>query len=430
MARSYDGDELKLGPWTKGANNVAQEASVPANQARVLSNVDLTDEGKPRRRQGVTQILSRPDSHSIWSDGSRMYYASADTLYAIIDGEVDAVVTTGLSPDEPLAYVLIEPYVYVSDGYHSWRVSGTSAEPWGVPVPAHAPSLTASATGGLAAGRYQATITFAMASGEESGAPTPNVVDVGEGGGIAMADFPPPPANVTRVRIYMTKQNGSELLFAGAAPYNVTSINVGERTLGRKLQTIDMEPLPAANEATYYNGRLYIARDTELLWSEALAYSIYSPEFNRLPFLSSIKLLAAMPAGGKGIFCATDTQTYFLFGDDPAEFKRIEAHPYGAVPGSMTMVPAEELAIEGLTYAVPVWLSNNGGFVAGLPNGTVQVLTGGRYSAPRGDRAASLFRSERGISQVITAIRPPVQASPVGMTDSVSMTVTRNGINI
>ncbi len=431
MARPTDSELAKLSLWPGGINNVASEAMLRGGQLRSAVNVDIDDTGVPSRRVGYTQLAAESGAHSLWSNGVKMFYAAGSNL-RMHDGVSSQLLYTNLQHDVPLCYATIEPNTYISDGTVALCVRNDgSLSTWGVTAPEGPTYATPlEDVGGMAAGDYLVAITYSNDLGEESGTGSSLRVTVPEGGGITVGFPPVAPPDAVRTRLYISKPNGSQPLFASSFAANAASVTVGHASLGRALDTQFCARLPAANFAAYYNGRLYIASGDMLQWSRPLAYGLLDEAYAFQKFMTNITGIAAMPEGGGGIYVGTGTRMYFLRGKDPSNFDMVEAYPSGVVPGSLVMVPATALNIETVSLRVPVWMSTSGVFCVGGPNGQVLATTEAYFSGDVAERAAALFRSVDGINQVLVSMQKPLRSSKLAVTDSASATVVRNGIEV
>lgn len=429
MARPTEGQLQDLGPWVRGQNNLSEEARLAYESFRASANIDVTDTGGIRRRVGYQRVVSVPGARGLWSNRHRAFYAVAQNLYSF-DGQNSVLLHTGLHPHNPLAYCAIEPTVYVTDGASGYAISPVGVvRRWSPPEPARQPVATALSYGGLTAGRYMVAVTHAYAGGTESGTSSSTVVDVPDGGGIQLADFPVPPSDVN-FRVYVSNANGTELFFYGAVPPTVLTVDITSRPLGRKLTTMFKSSLPAGQHLGYFQGRLYSASGNLMYWSEPMTYGLTDLSRNYVMLSSPFTMIAGLPEGAGGMFVASEHRTLFLRGNNPAQFEQIEAYPYGVVSGTLTYVAASMLGMEGESHSLPVWMSRNGVFCVGMPNGKVSPVNEATFAAAVGNSGASMFRMQRGVPQVVTSMSGALEANSFAVADTASMTVTRNGIEV
>jgi hypothetical protein len=317
-------------------------------------------------------------------------------------------IASGLHPTNPVYYAELASWLFYSDGLAAGRVDLPTmvAAPWALNTPWGIGTLAANASGGMAAGDYLVTCTYANAAGEESGAPLAERVTVAAGGGIALTGIPQPTQiQATRIRFYVTSANGTELEFHSSVPVGTTSTALTQVQRGRKLETHLLEPMPAAKHLAIYNGRLYGTVDNYTIFSKPLRYGLYDPAEDFIMHESNPSMLATVSSGGinAGLFVAVGSRTYFLAGEDPKKFQQVVVYGSGAVDGSLTYVPgsAFDPELNLGTDLLPVWLATNGVICVGAPSGRVVPLTEGRYVAAMHERAAAIYREVNGIRQIL-----------------------------
>lgn len=80
MAIPSDSELLSLGPFPRGANNLALENRVPRGSFRLGVNVDVTDDGRLVRRDGSELIYTADEPHSLFGYGPRRSSAERHQL--------------------------------------------------------------------------------------------------------------------------------------------------------------------------------------------------------------------------------------------------------------------------------------------------------------------------------------------------------------
>ncbi len=425
-----ESDLVQIGPFPSGANNLALETSVPSRSYRRGVNVDVADDGKVSRRKGRVKEFDAVDVHSLFGVGNRGFFAVRDMLFGFtVDGDVvsDPVpLYDNLDVDVPLTYTLIDPDLFVSDGRENLRISLDGAvDAWALPAPTP-PVCAVSTDGSLDPGRYFIGTSFKAWSGEE-GALTPLVlVDLPDGGKITLT-LPAAPAGAQRTMVYMTKPNGKEPLLLAAVPTNVASLGITKQNLGRPPVTLDMDPMPAGAFSCVWNGRLLVAYDNLVYWSEPNQYGVTKSMFNYLVFSEPVTMLAAIDTAG-GFFVGQESKVYFVAGADPADSRLVGAYSAGAIPGTLTMIPGARLPFEEPpVMPVPMWVASNGVFCVGLPDGTIAPLTETRYAAKKADFGAAMFVQRGGINRYVATLRNPTDNN-FAMTDQITAEVVRNNL--
>lgn len=432
MAGVADAQLVRLTGWPQGLNNVAAETSLAAPELRTARNVDLADDGKPRRRRGYRRICAGSGIRGLWADPDTGlgFFAEGAALRAVdAFGTVTTILADGVSPYADVAFCRLADRVYWTDGGVTGSITDAlDARPWGCPNPAGQPLVSPAAVGGLHAGTYQVAITYRDDRGEESGATLAALVDVSEGGGIQLSSIPQPNApTVTTVRVYLSPPNGDALLHHRDLPIGITNVIVGVGFAGKPLETQFLSPMPPGQAIAALNGRLFVADGKTLRWTPALRYGLTHRANATIGFAQRIDVLIDVGEAqdGAGLYVAAGERTFFLAGWDAGATTRVIAHPYGAVPGTARAVPAAAFGIES-TRRAAYWLGRNGVACLGLPGGQVVPLTAARAVADRYERGATLFCERDGIRQAITALSGHAGAQPLAVRDRLVARVTRH----
>lgn len=400
--------------WPAGIDNLNAEQSLQRDDQgktvialRDAENVDLDRQGKPSRRGGYAKVVSASSAHSLWGDPDFPFglYVDGGNLMGLREDAETFQIRDGLGL-QPVSCALAAGSAYWSSASQNGKVTadGTPA-PWGITSPPGPPSAVLASNGGLAGGRYQVTATFLSASGEESGAPEGVVLDVPTNGGLQLQDIPQPPDNTWRVRIYATPTNGDVFYAAMTLPAGMTSAVLGVHRPGKPLATQFLDVMPPGHIVRWFNGRLYVAMNNVMGYTEALRYGLTHLSNNRLTFQTRLAMMEPLGAGDEaaGIFVASGAKTYWLPGADPAQFNLKIVRAHGVVPGTSIRVPGDVFGLE-TTAPVIYWLDDAGTGCLGLPGGVVVPLRQNQVIAPAAEAGASLYRDQDGYRQVITAL--------------------------
>lgn len=414
-----------------GRNNLDPIERLKPDQLATAVNVDIDADGQVKRREGFSSVYSGANLHSLWAGGDYLLCVEGQELKRLTvnaDGTLSAATLAGgFMPGRPLAYEMVNGDVYLSNGVITGKVAAGALVPWGVQTPARQPALAADSVGGLDAGAYQVAVTFVSATGEESGSPAPQTIDIPQGGGILLSLLPAPTeANVESTRIYVSPPNEDALYLAAEIPAGTPNAYVYKWDTGMPLQTLLLDKMPPSVSITRLGGRLYGAWGNVLYWTEPLRYGLYRPAQNWRPFPGG-DLRAIGAVEGAGLYVVGD-KTWFLSGTDPAAATLTEVLSYGGPRQHMLRVPREAFTGVEITVAdVPVWLSERG-FHAGLPGGVLN-LTERKAVVDSYQRIAALYRERNGRRQVIVTGANP-GGSSLSMGDHVTAEVRRNGVVI
>ncbi|HRO60513.1 MAG TPA: hypothetical protein PK177_15325, partial [Burkholderiaceae bacterium] len=229
MAGVRDGQLYKAGPWPRGVNNTAEEGALPENEygtrpiaLREAVNVDLTAQGRPRRRRGYAPAMSGALAHSGWRDSALPFglYVDGGALKAVFDD----LTTQDLGVDvgnAPVSYARINDRVFFSNNSVSGLITpDLQAWSWAPECPLGQPACAAATGYSLDKGMYQVAVTFTDLLGRESGAALAVQLDVGQDGGIELSNIPQPldPVATPTVNFYATGADDQVLRLYTSAP--------------------------------------------------------------------------------------------------------------------------------------------------------------------------------------------------------------------
>jgi hypothetical protein len=371
-------DSVNHRGFPRGVNNLLADHDEGLRGAlRYGVNVDILKSGLPRTRRGIRQAIADAGAHSLYSDGARMVWATANTLKLARANLSPITLRTDAKFAAPLSYTEINGEIYFTSQKINGKITaGDTYEPWGVTPPSTAPSLSA-ATG---ARFVQVTCAFVQSTGDVSGAPRGAVVACGDTPSIAVTGIPQSSdARVVATRLYVTDLDGKEFYKHADVPAGVTTFVVaGTLARGEKLKTQFMTCPPLGHLVDYESGRLHVAVDTLVIPTEALRYGLCRLD-NYAAFPERVTLLKAVE---DGLYVSAD-ETYFISGLGTPGVKQRTVLPFRAIAGAACNVP-------GSTDVM--WLSERG-FVRGGNGGAVRLLTDGTM-APELFASASMGVAE------------------------------------
>lgn len=413
--------------FAEGVDNRTHATRLADGFVRHAENVEIDERGVGSLRDGYALWVDLPGAHSLWDHPLLTFglVADANTLYRLDDDGTLTALATGLNGSR-LSYAVIGRHAFWSNGVQTGRVDllGTAGG-WGVETPLPAFGVAAAATGGLFAGRYGVSMTFTNAAGEEGGAPETEYVDVPEGGGIQVSGVPVSGDGLaTAARIYVTSANGTELFHATTMAPGTATVVIGAGERGKLLATQFLEPFPPATHLLTKAGRLIGAVGRRLVWSRALYPGLWRPTQNSLTLPDEITMIAAPDSPQFVLYVATRKRVYVLQGESIDSTTLSVACAAGAQPGSMAMLPAEVLHMDGVTTATPLWAGTDGVPYAGLLGGVVPLTD--KFVYPIYDQAAAGFVQQGGLSRYLVSGRGG-KTSGLAMGDHVSAEVIQAG---
>jgi hypothetical protein len=154
----------------------------------------------------------------------------------------------------------------------------------------------------------------------------------------------------------------------------------------------------------YFNGRLYIARN-EIIWYSDVNY--FGEVDRRTNFITLENEITMMKAVDDGLWITVGDinrqNTYFISGatTETQSLKRFAG--YGCIEGSDVKIKDGQKVGEGLSGTVIMWTSNQG-ICIGANSGNFINVTDGRYNVANRRYGAGIFRDENGFSQYISTL--------------------------
>ena len=154
----------------------------------------------------------------------------------------------------------------------------------------------------------------------------------------------------------------------------------------------------------YYNGRLYVARNETIWYSDVNYFNQVDRRYNFIQFENEITMMRAV---NDGIWvCVGDINrqnTYFIQGATREEFTLRNFANYGCIEGSDVSIKDAGKVGEGLTGKAVMWTSD-GGICIGANSGQFINITDGKFNTPDKRFGAGLFRDENGLAQYIATL--------------------------
>lgn len=431
MSRLARPDEPTVITFDKGVDTRSRETKLAQGFVRDAVNVDISDQGGVLRRRGYRKIIDATTKiHSLWTDFRvpGLYYMDGGELLWTDTVRIESLGTIGHALT---SFCYHAGQVYLTNTFGTFRIDSSGLTQLGVPTPP-LPRVTAVDTGGMHEGHYQITLTAITGTGEESGASSAVSVKVPQGGGIELTDIPI--GDVTAFRVYCTDTNGEVLYAVADVPNGTTTHTIThDRQRGAVLETLAMQPLPAGRYIRSYRGRLYIAEDNVIMWSEPLRYGLYNPAYN---FLEMPDYITMFEPVAEGIYVGTPQEAVFLFGPDPHEWEYRVVDRRGVIEGSATQVPREALLPEdprtvqlsGSHFIC--WMNTNETQMVGYPAGDIRPVTVRSHRGKNYAQAAASYVENRGIHQVLTIMKDSIgRSSNARSSDRVSSRVIPPEVN-
>lgn len=413
------GDNGKPFRFAGGMNMLAPDYAMPDGTVRDATNLDVTNEGVLRTRQGyaLTPITTGVRCHSLYGTPAFMLHADGDALKRTTAAGTDVVAT--VQPAQPIAYATMPGgNVAWSDGSSIEQVGAAGAS-FGLCLPSPgAPGLAPASGGLLKSGRYLVAATWVSESGEESPPSLPVDVRLMDGQGIFVSGIPAQaPAGAVGLRIYCSHTNEPELFECGFIAAGATTARIDSPPAGRQLETLFEAAFPPCSALAFYAGRLLGVRGNLFLWSEPFRPGVWRPAQNFIQLGHHGSLIAPTQ---DGVYVGTlgkdgSGEVIFLAGFDFSKASYLPVTPYGAYPGTLVDMP----------HTMQMGWASPQGFVIANNGGQVTNISFDKVAFPPALRGGSMVREANGIRQIVTGLAPSGATNNLTATDYIDAEIIK-----
>lgn len=377
-----------------GLNLVDNSYEVGFTGLVVAENVDITRQGKIKRRPGRSRVYNGVIK-AAWGDGTDFLFLEGTDLKSLKPDYSAGVLASGLLAANEL-FVCRDPLsrLFWSTGLENGVIEFGVNRAWGIPVP-HNPAITPLVTGELPSGRYLVAAAF-VRDGIEGPLSEAALFDGENGISVAVSA----PEGVTGVNLYLTTTNGEIPYFALTAIPGEALVYSGNcNDLALPAENQYLANAPVGTQIIHFAGRLFIVLSDFVIYTEPYSEFV---DIRRNFFGFGVRV-QAIGAVSDGLFVATEKETYFLAGTDPLDMVPDVKLPYGAFPGTMIQIDGR-LVGQGQETLALLWAAPRG-FCVGLPGGTVLNLTERQVNELTGTRGAAIFRQQNGQNHFITVLQ-------------------------
>jgi hypothetical protein len=388
--------EIKISKFL-GINDVDPPEMTKPGELQIATNVDITDTHQARRRDGYSSVLPGTP-HSLWSNETICLFRERTNLRNLNKSWSASTIRSGLSGSNRMNYLDLNGNIYYTDELVTGVYNGISDRSWGLEVPPK--PVLASTVGNLQEGRYICVLTYIRDDGQESGTSESTHIDLSDGGGIIITLPTSSDPTVDYVYIYLTSCNGETFYLAGEVANGTASFTYsGDTTeFSLKCLTLNMFPPPPGQNIQFYNGRILVAQNNILWYSNPYNYELFDLIHGYISFDSRITLIG--PVEG-GVWVGTQKKIVFLAGKDATEFQYIEKIDCAAIEG--TQQKLTDVGKEGNEIVAWILASWDGAVII-TANGSFKNITESKYDNPTGIKGASLLREETDRSIFIVGI--------------------------
>ena len=378
----------KLVSAWKGLNNVGEYTRTGIEHLSVADNVDVTETGRIKSREGFTRRIAQP-MHGGFStkDHQRTYVVSAGWVCRVAPS-LQLIQIFQLTGTQRMHWAQVNNDVYFSNGVDYGRISADDAfTPWTLGVPN--PVVLGAVPGTSTPGRYQVACTYVMADGRESGAGPAQTITLANGQAIAVSGIAQKAGASTRV--YVTPADSSVFGLAGATTATSMTVHVNPDDIGEACQTQFLGDVPEGCTAIcHFRGRMYAgmyfpADNTSAIWfSKPLQPHLFDTAEDFLMVPGEVRMLAD---AGDALLIGT-SQGIHAYNDESI----VELASYGVVAGWPSTTEPD-------TSKVLMWTQR--GICRAMP---FENLTQNTVSVPPGAQAGVTVIQRDGQKRLITTL--------------------------
>lgn len=409
----------------KGLNNVLRPERTPQDYLKEALNVDIDKTGGIHKRKGYSLVMSGNVS-KLWSDNNRCFAVIDDNLVELDDSYLVTEILPDVGMISPYFEGVGDDYYFVSSQLNGVIQSNGTYRPFGINPPHHNGQLSV-AIGALPEGTYQVALTYVDPAGRESGTRVASEINLISTGGILVSNIPPSTQlSDYRIRIYVSTRNGETLYRYGEVPSGTTEITISsgvERGV-IPLETFNVFPAPNGHIVKYAHGRLWVALDDTLWYSDPYSLEWFKLQSNFYTFKERIR--AVLPTEG-GLWVAADG-LYYLAGKNPETATLSLKEKVVAVEGTEVQVSGAYIFIENTPIGYKWLITTNKGIFICFNDGIVLNMTEKNYTFPIAEKGTAVFVQEGGVNRYTTTLQKKGDSTNMAVGDQVTTTIIRNGI--
>lgn len=411
----------------KGINNINSPQNTLPEFHKDIINIDVDKTGSLQKRHGYSKVASGVIT-SLWAStvGLGCFgVVSGDLVQIYSDYSYSSPLLT-LHAGTTLSFEEVDNKVYFCNNFYTGILDNGTPKSWGITKTQPTLGLSVT-TGNLLAGEYQVSYTFVNQDGIESGCSESQVVNLpNNSSGISFTLPHIIDGSIAYARIYCSTQNGSVLYYSGICMSNSSYTISTVTNLSNPLRTFNLDRAPEGHIVRYHNGRLYVAQDNILWYSEKYQYQHFNLEKNYIEFPSRIK--EVMPVES-GIWIGSD-KIYYLDGTEPEKFNRITKDVVSIIEGTGTKVNGIYSIQPGSPSSYYWLVTTNSGIYSLMEQGGLINQTVTNVELEGADSGTSLFLRANGINQYLSMLQTNSNPNNSVVGDLVETTIIRNGIII
>jgi hypothetical protein len=406
----------------KGINNVLRPENTPSEYLKEAVNVDIDKMGNISKREGYSK-LDNQSFLSIYSDNKKCYAVRNNTLVKVNSDYTFTPIRSNVY--SPLTFQELDgKYYYVGKDLNGVIINDVDYS-FGVRK-AFSPLLSYS-SGSMVGGDYQVAYTYVDALGRESGTSIASKITIPDNSSIQFSIPLNSDPNIVKINVYCSNLNGTVLYYNQSSSLN-TTVTIGSTgNQSSPLRTFNLDSAPYGSNITFRSGRMYIAQDNILWFSEPMLYEYYNLSNNYIEFSSEI--LEVLPVED-GMWICTNDGVYYMNSGEPGVAKIDRKECVKTLRGSAQKFSGSYVHLDNTPIGYKWFITTDVGIFVLFNQGLIINVTSQNVELDKADKATSLFLQTKGMNQYLTILNKNNKINNSVMGDTVTTEIIRNGINI
>lgn len=405
----------------KGLNNVLKPEHTPFDYLKKAENIDIDKLGNILKRKGY---LRKDTGHysSLWASES---YSGC---YVVKDGDLLEVRDDySLSPVRedvgplPLSFEEVDNIIYYTSPYINGRIVNHEDRVFGLPKPSIPPITIINGSWDL--GVYQYAITYVRADGFESGSIRASNIYIPSDSALRITLPSTLPDDVVFMRVYCSTTNGM-ILYQNGISTGGNYVFSNPQANTNPLRTFNLDKPPLGHIIKYYRGRMFIASENVLWYSEPFDYEHFNLADSFIEFPEKIREVLPVE---DGIWIGSD-RLYYLSGLSPEEFKRTTKEHVKIVPGTGARVSGSYIHLDNTPIGYKWLVMSDVGIWVLFNQGLCINLTSDNYSFDNADKGNGIFMSDNGVNKYLSILQTNDKPNNSVVGDLVETQIVRNGV--
>jgi hypothetical protein len=409
----------------KGINSVGNPENVDPSYLMKALNIDIDKTGNLSKRKGYSKV-DTANYTSLWAseNGLGCYAVRNGDLVEVLPNYLHVTLKSSIG-NIRLSFEEVDGTIYLSSPILNGTIVNHTFKNWGIEKNHLSPTLSIGA-GTLPAGDYQVSFTYVNTSGIESGTGPASLINVPNNSSILVTIPNITDPEILYARVYSSTPNGNSLYFnnIGLSGSTVTISSISN--LIDPLRTFNIDKAPLGHIVKYYRGRMYIAQDNILWYSEPFQYTNFKLASNYFEFPERIR--EVMPVED-GIWLGSD-KLYYLSGEEPEKFKRTTKERIKVVEGTSTLFSGSYIHLDNTPVGYKWLVTSDLGIFVLFNQGLVINLTSQTISLKKANQGTSIFLQENGNNQYLSILKINENPNNSVMGDLVETSIIRNGLII